>query len=109
MNYHFFEKLDMNKDEVDIFLVLYRLGIQPASVVAKHSGIERTKAYRHLLRLTTLGIIRKTNKNGIQVFFVRDIADLEKLITKKMDDLSYIEESREQAIQQIKDAKKQEL
>lgn len=101
MNYHFFEKLDLNKEEVDTFLTLYRLGTQPASTVAKHAGIERTKTYRHLLKLAKLGIVRKTSKNGIQVFFVKDLSDLEKAFQKKLDDLVYIEKERHDIIASI--------
>lgn len=91
MNYLFFEKLGLSQDEVDIFLALYRLGTQPASIIAKHAGIERTKAYRHLLKLAKLSVIRKTNRNGVQVFFVRDIEDLERMCQRRIDDLAYLE------------------
>lgn len=105
MNYYFFEKLDLSREEVDTFLTLYRLGIQPASTVAKHVGIERTKTYRHLLKLAKLGIVRKTSKNGIQVFFVKDLGDLEKAFQKKVDDLAYIENERRDIISSIEKMK----
>lgn len=67
--------------------------------------MERTKTYRHLIRLSQLSIIRKTNKNGVQVFFVRDLSDLENLINKKTDDLAYIRDSQTEVLQEIQQIK----
>jgi sugar-specific transcriptional regulator TrmB len=101
MDYNFFKELGISRLETDILLSLYRLGSQPASIIARHLGIERTKTYRHLLLLTKSGLVKKTQKNGITTFFVRDTQDLTKKIEKKVEHLGYLERNKKKIINEI--------
>lgn len=105
MNYNFFEKLWLSKGQSEIYLTLYKLGSQPASVIAKQLWIERTKVYRHLLRLVELGFIKKTQKNWVQIFFVKDIGDLERYIDKKIENYNYISDNKGKVLEEIKQIK----
>lgn len=102
MNYTFFETLGMSKVQVDIYSALYKLGSQPASVIAKFMWLERVRIYRNLISLSNLGVIRKWQRNWVQVFFVSDIHDLEKIIENKEKDLNFIKQNKDEAILSIK-------
>ena len=105
MNYNFFEKLGLSKTQSEIFLTLYKFGSQPASIIAKQLGIERTKVYRYLLRLVELWFIKKTQKNWVQIFFVKDINDLERFIDKKIENYNYIADNKNKILDEIKQIK----
>jgi len=81
-----------SKREGDIYLALYKLGTQPASVVAKYVGFERTYVYKALLEFTSKNLVSVTEKNGIKNFFIPDILILKKYLQsewqrfKKMED-----------------------
>ncbi|EKE26641.1 MAG: hypothetical protein ACD_4C00210G0002 [uncultured bacterium (gcode 4)] len=102
MDYSFFEKLWLTKIQSDIFLTLYKLGSQPASIIAKHLWLERTKTYRGLIKLSELWFIKKTQKNWVQLFFVKDIHDLEKFIDKKIENHNYIKNNKIKILDDIK-------
>jgi len=102
MDYLFFEKIGLSKVQTDIYLVLYKLGTQPASIVAKYLSLERTKAYRNLLKLVKLDLVKTTHRNNIQVFFVENVINLKKLISRKVNDLNYLEKNQASIVEAIK-------
>ncbi len=105
MDIPFFEKLWMTKSQAEIYLWLYKLWSQPASIVAKQLWLERTKVYRNLLTMTKMWIIKKATKNGIQVFFVNDIQDLSRFVDRQVESLSYIENNKLRIIDEIQKTK----
>jgi len=58
------------ENEQKIFLALYSLWTQPTSAISRNTNIERTTTYKILLRLTEIGIVRKTQKNQVMNFYI---------------------------------------
>lgn len=78
----YFQDLGFNEKEAIIFLNLYKLWTQTASVVAKYSKLERTYVYKILLKLCDKNLVSSTTKNGIKYFFISDLGLLKKYINK---------------------------
>lgn len=57
-----------------IFLKLYELGSQPASVIARHIGHERTSTYKMMNTMVKQGFLRKTKKHGTTYFFANELS-----------------------------------
>ncbi|EKE28407.1 MAG: hypothetical protein ACD_3C00062G0002 [uncultured bacterium (gcode 4)] len=105
MEYSFFEKLWLTKIQAEIYTDLYRLGSQPASVIARQLWLERTKVYRNLISMTKLGLVKKATKNWIQVFFVKDISDFSRFVDKRIENLEYIENNKMRIMDEIQKTK----
>lgn len=78
--YDYFESLGFTHKEAEIYLALYKLGIQPASVIAKYVDIERTYVYKVLTALAQKNLVSITDKNGVKNFFIPDISILKRYI-----------------------------
>ncbi len=81
--YNYFESLGFNHKEAEIYLALYKLGIQPASVIAKYINIERTYVYKVLIDLSHKNLVSITDKNGVKHFYIPDISILKKYIANE--------------------------
>lgn len=89
--YDYFERLGFNKKETNIFLALYKLWIQPASVIAKYTQLERTYVYKILLKLSWEDFISNTQKNGVKYFFISDSSVIKKFIKNKISHYQKLE------------------
>ncbi|MCT4616660.1 MAG: hypothetical protein N4A38_00445 [Candidatus Gracilibacteria bacterium] len=89
----YFKKLGFSQSEGEIFLALYKLGTQPASVVAKNLNMERTTVYKILLKLSKENIISETLKLGVKHFFVPDISILKKYTKNKLEVYNNLEKN----------------
>ena len=76
----FFSQLGLSETEQQVFTELYKLGAQPASVVARHLQMERTTVYKILMRLVKLNIVLKTERNATAHFHVTSIRMLKNYI-----------------------------
>jgi sugar-specific transcriptional regulator TrmB len=47
--YDYFSELGFSQKEAEIYLTLYKLGMQPASTIAKYVQLERTSVYKTLM------------------------------------------------------------
>lgn len=74
--YSYFKELWFNSKEIDIYLALYKLWTQPASVIAKHIWMERTYVYKILLKLKEIWILEETIKWWVKNFFITDISQI---------------------------------
>ena len=88
----YFEELWFNKKETDIYISLYKLGTQPASIIAKNTGIERTYTYKALIKLSEHWLISTTEKSGIKNFFVDDMIKIKRLVEQKRKKYESMEE-----------------
>ena len=62
-------ELGLSGQEIEIYLQLLKsTGVLPASTIAKQLKMNRTTAYKALLRLTKIGLVTKTMKHGIICF-----------------------------------------
>lgn len=78
--FDYFQSLGFSQKEADIYLALYKLGTQPASVVAKYANMERTYVYKTLVQLSAKNLVSTTEKGGIKHFFIPDISVLKKYV-----------------------------
>ncbi len=88
----YFTKLWFSQKEREVFLWLYKLWNQPASVVAKHLDMERTTVYKILQYLSEKWFISVTEKNGIKHFFVPSIWVLKNFIRKQQKKFDVLEQ-----------------
>ncbi|NUJ97276.1 hypothetical protein HGA92_00640 [Candidatus Gracilibacteria bacterium] len=67
-----FQRFGLTQKQGEIFLFLYQYGKNPASIVAKGVGMERTNTYKSLKKLVYKGIIAELSIKGIKYFFISD-------------------------------------
>lgn len=77
----FFTQLGFTAKESTIFLTLFKLWTQPASAIAKHTGIERTLVYKTLLDMTKKNIVKASVRRGVKQFFIPSSAVLQHYIS----------------------------
>jgi len=78
--FDYFHSLGFSQKEAEIYLALYKLGIQPASVVAKYADMERTYVYKILVELSWKNLVSVTEKGGIKNFFIPDLSILRRYV-----------------------------
>lgn len=88
----YFENLWLNNKETDIFLWVYKLGINPASTIANYLNMERTYVYKALIKLTKLNLVFETSKWWVKNFYIPDSSVLEKFVTKKIEKFNNLKE-----------------
>ena len=87
----FFQKLGLDEKETKVLMGVIRLGSQPASVIAKNSKLDRTTTYRLLKQLCDRKILAHSKKNGITVFYLKNVSDIENYLNnqkKRITELS---------------------
>lgn len=75
----------MTPKQAEIFLTLYRLGAQPASVIARNINQERTITYKSLLTMVKQWFLSKTTKNNVLIFFVNNIDNFREKILQQQE------------------------
>lgn len=78
--FDYFRSLGFSQKDAEIYLALYKLGTQPASVVAKYADMERTYVYKILVELAQKNLVSVTEKGGVKNFFIPDIAVLKRYV-----------------------------
>ena len=58
----YFSNLGLSEKQTEIFLSLYKLGSQPASIIAKHIDMDRTTVYKTLVFLAKENLVSITEK-----------------------------------------------
>jgi len=81
------EGLEVNRDEVKIYLELLESGSSTAGNLAKKLGIARATLYGILQRLTDKGVIYKSLKHGVRTFRAEAPEKLSQLFDKRIEDL----------------------
>jgi Sugar-specific transcriptional regulator TrmB len=77
MKFHeYFRELWFSEKEAEIYFSLYKLGMQPASTVAKYAGFERTYVYKVLIEFAQKNLVTVTTKWWVKYFFIPDISVL---------------------------------
>ena len=82
----YLQKLDFTEKERAIYVVLAEIGIQPASVVARRSGLDRVTAYKHLKKLAERGFLKTYVRDGIQCFGIGSFEALEEYVQARAED-----------------------
>lgn len=83
--------LGLTSKESDIFLKLFAMGTQPASVIARHISAERTSTYKMMLNMTKKWYLSKTKKKGISYFFANSIDVIKEQIKKQKEKTDYLD------------------
>lgn len=73
----------LSPKETDSYLLLVKLGPQPASVVSRHLGSERTSTYKMLLQMVKRWLLAQTKKSGVLFFFVASLEHISPVVTKQ--------------------------
>lgn len=81
----YLEQLDFSQKDKKIYLVLAELGVQPASVVARRSGIDRVTAYKHLKKLSERGFVKTYVRNGVQAFGIESFDAIEEYLKHQIE------------------------
>ena len=89
----YLKKLGLTESESRVFLTFFRLGTQPASVIARQLSMERTTVYKILLRLDKLNLISQTKKHGVTMFYIPDISSVKNFILHKEKDLKELHDT----------------
>jgi len=100
-----FKKLDLNEKEYLVFISLYKLGSNPASVVANYTKTERTTTYRILKKLSKIGLVSTTHKSNIQYFYVEDEDTIQRFIQAKQQSLQEMESNYDLIRSELKNLK----
>lgn len=85
------QKIGFSDKESKMYLQLIHLGAQPASVISRNAGINRTTTYDILDGLTKKGLVKSVHKKGSTVF--------EALHPKEL--ISYLEREKNEMIRKI--------
>lgn len=107
--YTYFEQLWLNKKETQIFFTLYKLWLQPASVIANSLGFERTYVYKVLIRLVKLGFVVESLKWWTKNFFASDLKQIQKHIQKESEKIQILEKEFENIEKVFEKEKKHSL
>lgn len=70
-------KLGFSDKEQQIYLALAQLGVQPASVISRHTGLDRITTYKLLKKLADRGFIRIYAEHNMQHFGIDSFEVLE--------------------------------
>lgn len=104
-------KLDLVDKEADVYLALISTpGVQPASIIAKKSGLNRTTTYKILMKLTDRGLATKTMRHGILCFYGEDPEKrLEDLVLGRQKSLETLHKTLITLLPAVIGEKKQEM
>jgi predicted transcriptional regulator len=93
MIHDYLKKLGFTPPEQEVFLTLYRLGAQPASIIGRHTGMERTTVYKMLQRMNRQGLVSYTKKRNITTFYISDLHVLKNYIVKREKEFQELDEN----------------
>jgi sugar-specific transcriptional regulator TrmB len=64
----YLREIGLQEKEQAVYLALAELGMQPASVLARHCGLDRVSTYRYAKRLADLELAKVFVRDGVQYF-----------------------------------------
>lgn len=105
------EELGLVDKEAEVYMALISTpGVQPASLIAKKAGLNRTTTYKTLNRLADKGLAIKSMKHGIVCFYTEDPEkSLESLLNNKRKALESLKDRFMGMLPELKDLQTQEL
>ena len=84
----YLKRFGLNKLEIQVFISLFKLWVQPASKIANNISVERTKVYRALIWLSKKWLITITHKNKIKYFFISWLYVIKNKIQEDLNNIS---------------------
>jgi len=76
-------QIGFTNNEAKIYIVLVEFGSQPANIIARKAGLERTTVYPILKNLQKKSLISSFIKNGVICFAVNDLNNLLEYVERK--------------------------
>src|SRR3989338_2437421 len=80
--------LGFTEKESAIYLVLAEIGVQPASVIARRSNLDRVTAYKNLKKLAEKGLVKVYSRGSVQCFGIESFDALESYINERVQSSS---------------------
>lgn len=104
-------ELGLQDKEPEVYLVLLKTpGAQPASIIATRANLNRTTVYKALIKLSKMGLVTKTQHQGITCFFAENPDEhLENLLKNKRKHLDMVNENLLGILPKIQGMQRQEL
>jgi len=105
-----FQNVGLEDKEPDVYLALIKLsGSQPASIVASHTGLNRTTVYKTLIKLCKMGLATKTMQHGITCFYAENPEDrLEKIVMERKKRVDQVHENLIGLLPSLKELERKE-
>lgn len=97
----FFQKLGLDEKEVKILMCVIKIGSQPASIIAKSAKLDRTTTYRILKQLCDRKILAHSQKNGITVFYLKKVSDIENYLNNKKKEINELNDEFKEIAPQL--------
>lgn len=98
----YLEHLGLSEKEQKIYLALLELGVQPASVVAKHCRLDRVTTYKHMKRLCAQGLLKTYYTHAIQHFGVEGPEVIERLLKEREQHVRGLIENYPEAAKELR-------
>lgn len=92
---YIFTLLWYKEDDADIWIMLYQLGMQPASHIATKLKRERTWVYKTLRTMAREGLISQTKKKWVTQFWIKDPHMLFGALDRQKQELEKMSEQQE--------------
>ncbi len=97
----FFAALGLDDKETLVMTSVLSLGVQPASVIAKHTKLDRTTTYRILKTLTEKKLLSQSKQKGTTVFYNEKPNVIKDYLKKEQQRLSTLEDSFDEILPEI--------
>lgn len=97
----FFQQLGLDEKTSNVLLSVIKLGAQPASIIAKHSKLDRTTTYRILKQLAQKKLLAESSHKGTSVFYLEKISDINHFLQEQQKQLQTLSSSFEQIIPEL--------
>ncbi|PID70666.1 hypothetical protein CSB37_01110 [bacterium DOLZORAL124_38_8] len=95
------KKIGLSEKEIKIYLVSLSLGVQPASNIARRTGISRSSVYDILKGLMKKGLVNKRDRAGVTVFEVLSPENLLVFLEQEKESFIKKTETEKQLVENI--------
>lgn len=104
--YDYFSALGFSQKESEIYLALYKLGMQPASTIAKYVDFERTYVYKILVEFVKKWLAIETKKGWVKYFYIPDISVLQSYVREEESRLERVRKDYDAVVLELQTHKK---
>ncbi len=98
----YLKTLGLTEKETHIVLALAELGVQPASAIARRTGLDRVTAYKNLHKLSEQGFVRIYFRDAVQCFGLESMDVIEGKLRERSEQAKTMLEKFPTAAQLLK-------
>jgi len=84
------KKIGLTEEEINIYLLLLKLGSSKATIISKELGVARTTIYRFLLSLYEKGLISENIQNNVKYFYPVDPKRIPEILKERAEEIQQI-------------------